>query len=104
MYIATKKTKIATIPIGYSNGYCRNLSNKTKVIINGKYAPVVGIVTMDQIMVDVGHISDVSVGNEVILIGKQEDKEISATQLGEWAGTISYEVLCKLNVPRVYFE
>lgn len=103
-YKADKKTRIATIPIGYSNGYCRKLSNKGQVIIKGKRAPVVGIVTMDQIMVDVGHIQDVVVGNEVVLIGKQMGEEITASEVAQWANTISYEVLCKLNVPRVYFE
>lgn len=102
-YTVEKKTKIVTIPIGYSNGYCRSLSNKAEVLINGKYAPVVGIITMDQIMVDVGHIPDVSVGNEVVLIGEQNGNSITATHVAQWAGTISYEVLCKLNVPRVYF-
>ncbi len=103
-YVADKRTRIATIPIGYNNGYFRSLSGKGKVIIKGRRAPVVGIITMDQIMVDVGHIPDVAVGNEVVLIGEQLGEVITATELAAWAGTISYEVLCKLNVPRVYFE
>ena len=103
-YTVNKKTKIATIPIGYSNGYFRNLSNKGQVLIRGKRASVVGIVTMDQIMVDVGDISDVSVGDEVVLIGLQGNDEITASEVAKWAGTISYEVLCKLNIPRVYFS
>lgn len=102
-HIVDRKTRIATIPIGYSNGYCRSLSNKGKVLINGEYAPVVGIVTMDQIMADIGNIPGVCVGSEVALIGKQKDKEITATEVACWADTISYEILCKLSVPRVYF-
>lgn len=103
-YVVQNKTKIATIPIGYNNGYCRSFSGKGQVIIKGKRAPVVGIVTMDQIMVDVGHIPDVAVGNEVVLIGEQMGERITASEVAKWAGTISYEILCKLNVPRVYFE
>lgn len=103
-YIVDKKTRIATVPIGYSNGYFRSLSNKGQVIIKGRRAPVLGVVTMDQIMVDVGHIPDVAVGNEVVLIGEQMGERITAAELALWAGTISYEILCKLNVPRVYFE
>ena len=102
-YTVKERTRIATVPIGYNNGYCRSLSNRAKVLISGEYAPVVGIVTMDQIMVDIGCIPDVSVGSEVILIGEQNGNRITATQVAQWADTISYEVLCKLNVPRVYF-
>jgi len=102
-YKIEKKTRIATVPIGYSNGYCRSLSNKASVLIRGEYAPVVGIITMDQIMIDTGNIQGVSVGDEVTLIGKQGEKIITASQVAQWAETISYEVLCKLNVPRVYF-
>lgn len=103
-YQVKEKTRIATIPIGYSNGYCRALSNKAEVLIRGKRAPVVGIITMDQIMVDVGKIPGVAVGDEVVLIGEQDSDRITATEVAQWAGTISYEILCKLNVPRVYFE
>lgn len=103
-YTVKEKTRIATIPIGYSNGYTRSLSNKAQVLIRGRRAPVVGIITMDQIMVDVGNIPGVSVGDEVVLIGEQGDERITATEVAEWAGTISYEILCKLNVPRVYFK
>lgn len=102
-FTASDKTRIATIPIGYSNGYCRSLSNKGRVLVRGKRAPVIGIVTMDQIMVDVGHIPGACVGDEVVLIGEQGDEKITATEVAKWAGTISYEILCKLNVPRVYF-
>lgn len=102
-FVASEKTRVATIPIGYSNGYMRNLSNKGQVLIRGKRAPVIGIVTMDQIMADIGHIQGVSAGDEVVLIGRQGDEIITATDVAKWAGTISYEILCKLNIPRVYF-
>lgn len=102
-FTAVEKARIATIPIGYSNGYSRALSNKAKVLIKGKRAPVIGIVTMDQIMVDITNIPGVNAGDEVVLIGRQGDEEINATEVAAWAGTIAYEILCKLNVPRVYF-
>lgn len=103
-YKIKEKTRIATIPIGYSNGYPRSLSNNGQVLIREKRAQVVGIVTMDQIMVDVGHIQGVNVGDTVVLIGEQGKEKITAAEVGQWAGTIAYEILCKLNVPRVYFE
>lgn len=103
-YTVKEKTRIATIPIGYSNGYPRSLSGKAQILIKGKRAPVVGIITMDQIMADVGSIPGVNVGDEVVLIGEQAGERITATEVAQWAGTISYEILCKLNVPRVYFE
>ena len=99
-----RKTRIATIPIGYSNGYFRSLSNKGQVLIRGRRVPVVGVVTMDQIMADIGSVPGVAVGDEVVLIGRQEDEQITAASVAQLAGTISYEILCKLKVPRVYFS
>ena len=103
-YIAKKKTLIATIPLGYGDGYSRLLSNQGEVLIRGKRAPVVGRVCMDQLMVDVGHIHDVQQGDEVVLLGRQEGEEITADELAGKLGTISYEVLCMISerVPRVY--
>ncbi|MFY9139959.1 MAG: alanine racemase [Thermacetogeniaceae bacterium] len=103
-YIAKKKTLIATIPLGYGDGYSRLLSNQGEVLIRGKRAPVVGRVCMDQLMVDVGHIHDVQQGDEVVLLGRQEGEEITADELAEKLGTISYEILCMISerVPRVY--
>ncbi len=103
MYKIKRKTQVATIPIGYSNGYFRGLTNKGQVLIRGRRAPVTGVVTMDQIMVDVGSIPGVAVGDEVVLIGRQKEEEITARDVARSAGTISYEILCKLKVPRVYF-
>ena len=103
-YIAKKKTFIATIPLGYGDGYSRLLSNQGEVLIRGKRAPVVGRVCMDQLMVDVGHLPDVQQGDEVVLLGRQEGEEITADELAGKLGTISYEVLCMISerVPRVY--
>jgi len=103
-YITQKPTVIATLPIGYADGYGRILSNKAKVIIRGQRAPVVGKVTMDQTMIDVGHIEGVSVGDEVVLIGRQCDIEIRCEELARLAGTIPYEIVCSISsrVPRIY--
>ncbi len=103
-YVTQNHTKIATIPIGYADGYGRILSNKAEVLIKGKKAPVIGKVTMDQTMVNVGHIKDVEVGDEVVLIGRQGQNEITAENLARLAGTIPYEIVCSITdrVPRSY--
>jgi len=103
-YIIQKHTKVATLPIGYADGYPRNLSNKADVLIRGRRAPLIGKVTMDQMMVDVGNIPGVRVGDEVVLIGKQGREEIRAEKLARLADTIAYEVICSISnrVPRVY--
>ncbi|MBI5875915.1 MAG: alanine racemase, partial [Deltaproteobacteria bacterium] len=92
------------IPIGYGDGYSRALSNKGEVLIRGQRAKVAGVVCMDITMLDVTHIKDVSEGDEVVLIGKQGNDEITADEVAERAGTISYEILCGITsrVPRVY--
>jgi len=99
-------TKIATLPIGYGDGYPRALSNKASVLIRGERAPVVGTICMDQIMVDVGHITDVKVGDEVVLLGKQGNEQISAEELAELSDTIPYEIVCSIapRVPRIYLD
>jgi len=97
MYKIKRKTQVATIPIGYSNGYFRGLSNKGQVLIRGRRAPVTGVVTMDQIMVDVGNIDGVAVGDEAVLIGEQGAVRITAEEAAEKIGTISYEVLAQLG-------
>lgn len=103
-YITQKNTKIATIPIGYADGYGRILSNKAKALVRGRYVRIVGMVTMDQTLLDVGGIKNVSVGDEVVLIGKQGDSEISIERIAKLAGTIPYEILSAITdrVPRVY--
>lgn len=101
-----RKSVIATIPIGYADGYTRLLSGKAKVIINGKFAKVVGNICMDQCMIDVTGIEDVKVGDEVILLGEQGDAKYNADDIAEDIGTINYEILCmiKKRIPRVYIS
>ena len=96
-------TRIVTIPVGYGDGYFRNLSNKTQVIIRGKRYPQVGRVCMDQIMVNIETDSAFN-GDEVTLIGESGKQAITVQDLADWAGTIPYEILTNINtrVPRVY--
>ncbi|MDX9703489.1 MAG: alanine racemase [Candidatus Auribacterota bacterium] len=105
-YIAPHRTYIATVPIGYADGYLRSLSNKGVVLINGKRCNVVGRVAMDHIMVDVGSQAPVEVGAEVTLIGKQQGEIISCEELGELAGTIPYEITCNAGhrAQRIYIS
>lgn len=101
---AERDTVVATLPIGYADGYSRALSGKGKVIINGKYAKIIGRVCMDQCMVDVTEIENVKVGDEVILLGEDGDLKFNADDMAEIMDTINYEVICMLKqrVPRVY--
>ena len=101
-----RKSIIATLPIGYADGYSRALTGKAKVIINGKFAPVVGTICMDQCMIDVTDIGDVHVGDEIIVLGKDKDLKFDADDMAKAMGTINYEVLCmiKQRIPRVYIE
>lgn len=103
-FITQKHTKIATLPIGYADGFFRNLSNKAEVLVRGRRAPVVGKVTMDQTLIDVGSIKGASVGDEVVLIGRQGRDEIHTENFARLAGTIAYEAVCSISnrVPRVY--
>ena len=103
-YISQSHTNVATLPIGYADGYGRILSNKAEVLVKGRHAPVVGKVTMDQTMIDVGHIKNVKVGDEVSLIGKQKKDEIRIERLARLAGTIPYEIVTGITgrVPRRY--
>ena len=101
-YRTTKQTRIVTIPIGYGDGYRRALSNQGSVLIRGKRFPIVGTICMDQFMVDVGD-SEVFVGDEVVLIGKQGSLEIPLHEISTLCNTIDYEVLCFFNerIPRI---
>lgn len=103
-FVTEKESIIATLPIGYADGYTRLLTNKAKVIINGKLAPVVGSICMDQCMVDVTDIEDVKIGDEVILIGESGDAKFNADDIADLLGTINYEIICMIGkrVPRVY--
>ncbi len=103
-YTTTKKTRVATIPVGYADGYPRQLSNKADVLICGKRAPILGRVCMDQFMVDVTDIPEAKEGSLVTLIGSDEDQTITMEELGEISGRFNYELACVLGkrIPRVY--
>ena len=103
---ARRESLIATLPIGYADGYSRHLSNHGEVLIHGKRAPVVGKVCMDFIMVDVTDIPRVSAGDEVVLMGRQGKEQITPEEIAEKINSISYEVLCLIGkrVPRIYKE
>ncbi len=105
-YVAEKPTVIATIPVGYADGYPRQLSNKGSVLIHGKRAKIVGRVCMDQFMVDVTDIPDIMIGDNVTLVGKDGDDFITCEEIGEISGRFNYEFLCCITrrVPRVYIR
>jgi alanine racemase len=105
-FIAAGPTRIASLPIGYADGYTRMLSNKTDVLVHGKRAKQVGSICMDQCMIDVTNIPNVKIGDEVVLFGKQEGAELPVEELANTVGTINYEIICMLarRVPRVYMR
>jgi alanine racemase len=93
-FITRRKSRIAVLPVGYADGYQRKLSNRAEVLIRGKRAPVCGRVCMNATMVDITDLPPVETGEEVVLMGRQGDAEISADEIAQWLETISYEVLC----------
>jgi alanine racemase len=101
---ARRRSRIATLPVGYADGYRRDLSNRGQVVVKGRRCPVVGRVTMDQILVDVTGLTGVEVGEEVVLLGLQGRERVTAEEMAAWAGTIPYDILCGISkrVPRVY--
>ena len=103
-FVSSRKMKIATIPVGYGDGYPRSLSNRGMVLIHGKKAPIVGRVCMDQFMVDVSEIEEVAEGDQVVLIGKQGEEQITMEMLGDLSGRFNYELACDISarVKRVY--
>ena len=105
-FTTCRESVIATLPVGYADGYKRSLSNKAAVLIRGRRAPVVGRVTMDLTMVDITAIDGVQPGDEVVLLGTQDGETISAEEMAGWADTISYEILTSISrgVPRHYIE
>jgi alanine racemase len=105
LWRASRESSIATLPIGYADGYPRHIEG-AQVLIRGKRADVVGAVCMDMMMVDVTDIPGVAVGDDVILIGRSGNETLSADDLARWSGTISYEILCGISkrVPRIYLE
>ena len=105
-FVTEKTTRIATIPIGYADGYPRQLSNKGWVLIHGKKARILGRVCMDQFMVDVTEIPEAAAGDEVTLIGRDGAEFISIEELGDLSGRFSYEFACEISkrVPRIYIR
>ena len=103
-FVAKRQTRIAVLPIGYADGYSRQLSHRGSVLIQGRRVPIVGLVCMDMIMVDVTDIAPLEVGETVTLIGQQGKESIWADEVADWIGTIPYEVLCGIGsrVPRIY--
>lgn len=105
-FTTTRDTVVATIPVGYADGYPRCLSNIGRVIINGHYANILGRVCMDQFMVDVTDIPDVKLEDEVTLVGRQGDSVLSMEEVSNNAHSFNYELPCRvaLRVPRLYYE
>ena len=105
-YMASRDMKIATIPTGYADGYSRALSNRGWVLMQGQRAPIVGRICMDQMMVDVSHIPDIKMGDEVVLLGKSRELSFTADDMAQIIGTIGYEIVCNVSqrVDRIYKE
>ncbi len=103
-FVTRRDSRIATLPVGYADGYQRLLSNRGEVLVRGQRAPVVGTVCMDLTMIDVTDIRGVRAGDEVVLLGRQGQAEISADEMAAWSQTISYEVLTSIGarVPRIH--
>lgn len=104
-YKADKSMRVATIPIGYADGMSRRLSNLGRCIVNGSYAPIIGMISMDQLMIDIRAI-EVKMGDEVVFMGSDGDKEISLEEIAEQIEEVPTSVLCMITkrVPRVYMK
>ncbi|MDR0956868.1 MAG: alanine racemase [Endomicrobium sp.] len=102
-FVTKQKSVIATIPVGYGDGYNRKLSNKGEVLVRGKRCPIVGMITMDMTMIDVTKVKGIKEGEEVVLIGRQREEEIKVDELANIQGTINYEVTSaiSLRIPRI---
>lgn len=105
-YVTDKKTKLATVTAGYADGYPRAMSNIGRAIVKGRSVPIVGRVCMDQLMLDVTDIPDITTDDEVTLIGKSENEEISVEEVAAPAASFNYELVCNISrrVPRIYIE
>lgn len=105
-YTTSKRTKVATIPVGYADGYPRSLSNKGFILINGQRAPIIGRICMDQFMVDITDIKDVHENDKVTLVGHDKDGYISIEEVANLSGSFNYEFVCDIGkrVPKVYYR
>ena len=105
-YVTEHPMRVATIPVGYGDGYPRLLSSKGRVLIHGKSAPILGRVCMDQFMVDVTEIPEAKQNADVTLMGHDGHEWISAEEIAEFAGTLNYEIVCEVGkrIPRVYIN
>ena len=103
-YVTTKPTRVATIPVGYADGYRRSLSGKFYVLIHGKKAPILGRICMDQMMVDVTDIPEAKLNDRVVLVGRSGDEEITMEAIAAAADSFNYEMVCGISrrVPRLY--
>jgi alanine racemase len=104
LYRTSAPARIATVPIGYADGYTRRMTGRAQVLVGGRRCPVVGAITMDMCMVDVTAAPSVKMGDEVVLLGAQGSERLGADELASWAGTIAWEIFCGISkrVPRVY--
>ncbi|MCB2180573.1 MAG: alanine racemase [Desulfobulbaceae bacterium] len=105
-FTTSRPSRLAVLPVGYSNGYSRSLSNRVDVLLHGRRAPQVGRICMNVTVVDVTDLEQVRAGDEVVLMGRQGDEEISVDEIAALMGTINYEVVCLLgnNNPRIYIN
>lgn len=106
-YSTTKPTRVATLPVGYADGYSWLLSNNGEVLVRGERAPIIGKICMDLCMIDVTHIGGVQIGDEVVLWGKQGSRMVSVQEIAQKTGNIIYEVICmvdKKRVPKVFIK
>lgn len=105
-FVANRSALIATLPVGYADGYRRHLSNRGSVLVRGQRAPIAGRVSMDLTTVDVTDIANVQQGDEVVLLGRQGADEIGADEMAKWCGTISYEIFTSIGnrVPRIHIN
>lgn len=103
-YVTTRETRVATIPVGYADGYRRSLSGKFHVLLHGQPAPILGRICMDQLMVDVTHLPQSQPGDPVVLVGRDGEAAISMEQIAQAADSFNYEFVCGISrrVPRIY--
>lgn len=103
-YVTTRPTRVATVPVGYADGYRRSLSGKFYVLIHGKKAPILGRICMDQMMVDVSDIPEAKLNDRVVLVGRSGDLEITMEEIAAAADSFNYEMVCGISrrVPRLY--